>query len=77
MVNVLSSQVVFVCGMSSGTASEAAFALKTNRHTILLDARPEAVRFWTSLESSFLHLVSTPEEAVELAARLLGSTSHS
>lgn len=36
LVNVLSSDVVCVCGMSAGTASEVALALKTARPTILI-----------------------------------------
>jgi uncharacterized protein (TIGR00725 family) len=71
VVNVLSSQLVFACGMSTGTASEVAVALKTNRQTILLNAGLDAERFWTSLGGSMLHIASTPEQAIEIARRIL------
>jgi len=71
VVNVLTSQVLFVCGMSPGTASEVALALKTERHVILLNAEPDALGFWSSLGRSFLHSASTPEEAIEIAQRIL------
>jgi uncharacterized protein (TIGR00725 family) len=75
IVNVLSSQLVFVCGMSSGTASEVALALKTKRHAILLNAAPDAARFWKSLDAARIHVASTANEAVELAERLMTLTS--
>jgi uncharacterized protein (TIGR00725 family) len=75
VVNVLSSRVVFVCGMGPGTASETALALKTRRHTILVAPPRATADFWTSLDRSWLHLAATPDEAVELAARLVESSS--
>jgi uncharacterized protein (TIGR00725 family) len=71
VVNVLTSQLVFVCGMSTGTASEVALALKTKRQTILVNAGPDAERFWTSLGGSMLYIASTPEQAIEIARRIL------
>jgi uncharacterized protein (TIGR00725 family) len=75
IVNVLSSEIVFVCGMSTGTASETALALKTERHTVLLNIPPDAARFWSALGGSFLHVASTPEEAIAIASRLLSEVT--
>jgi uncharacterized protein (TIGR00725 family) len=75
IINVLSSQIVIVCGMSTGTASETALALKTARHTVLLNVPPDAARFWSALGGSFLHVASTPEEAIAVASRLLTEAS--
>jgi uncharacterized protein (TIGR00725 family) len=71
VVNVLTSRVVFVCGMSTGTASEVALALKADRPTILVNAEPSSIHYWQSMASPCLRHVATAEEAVRLAAQLL------
>jgi len=70
LVNVLSSDVVCVCGMSPGTASEVALALKTGRPTILIAPTAVSEQFWRSLDSPCLHVARTVDEAVELIGRL-------
>jgi uncharacterized protein (TIGR00725 family) len=74
VINVLSSDVVVVCGVEgAGTASEVALALKLARPTLLLAASPEAVAFFRSIETqAALHEVETPEAAVELIEHRLG-----
>ena len=71
LVNVLSSSVVFVCGLSTGTASEVALALKTKRPTILLNATSDAARFWQSLDESLVRVAKDPEHAIALAQDIL------
>ena len=73
VVNVLSSQVVFVCGMSAGTASEVALALKTQKPVVLVDSEPEVLRFWASIGKHLVHATSTVEEAIDVARRLLAA----
>jgi uncharacterized protein (TIGR00725 family) len=68
-INVLSSDVVCVCGMNPGTASEVALALKARRPTILIAPPPAAEQFWRSLDSGCLHVAQTVEEAVTLIER--------
>lgn len=75
LINVLTSRVVFACGMSAGTASEIALALKTKRHAILLNPEPESAQFWASLGEQRLHIASGPEEAIEIAKRVLKDTT--
>lgn len=79
VINILTSQVVFVCGMSAGTASEVALALKVGRPTILVNAEPVSSLFWRSLtypsghvpDKPPLYEAQTANEAVSLAASLL------
>jgi uncharacterized protein (TIGR00725 family) len=66
VVNVLSSDVVVICGaLSAGTAAEAALALKSKRKLILLDPTPEAAAFFASLDAS-VPVACTPEDVVSL-----------
>jgi uncharacterized protein (TIGR00725 family) len=71
VINVLSSDVVVVCGRGgSGTASEAALALKSNRPLVLLCASPEARTFFSTLGK--VQFADTPSEALELVRALTG-----
>jgi hypothetical protein len=70
VVNVLTSDVVCVCGMSPGTASEVALALKVERPTILIAPEASSEQFWRSLGSACLHVVGTVAEAIDLIDRL-------
>jgi uncharacterized protein (TIGR00725 family) len=71
VINVLSSDVVVVCGRGgSGTASEAALALKSNRPLVMLRASPEAKAFFATL--GVVHCADTPREAVALIRTLTG-----
>jgi len=53
VVNVLTSDVVLVCGMSAGTASEVALAIKTHRPVVLVGATDTSVRFFESFGRPF------------------------
>jgi uncharacterized protein (TIGR00725 family) len=70
-INVLSSDVVFACGMNPGTASEVALALKARRHVILLNVSDQAARFFVDLDSSRIHVAVGVENAMETARHLL------
>jgi len=61
-INILSSEVVVVCGMGSGTASEAALALKMGKPLILLACPKIGIDFFTRLGSVLA--VETPEAAI-------------
>jgi uncharacterized protein (TIGR00725 family) len=73
-INVLSSDVVVVCGAGgAGTASEAALALRLARPTVLLAPSPEAAAFYRTLDApGALHVVETPEAAVDLIEHRIG-----
>jgi uncharacterized protein (TIGR00725 family) len=71
VLNIMSSRVVFVCGMSSGTASEIALALKVGRHIILVAPDELSASFWRSVCSETLHIVDTPSDGVLRAKQLI------
>lgn len=63
-INVLSSDIVIICGMSPGTLSEAALALKNGKHTVLINQNETTRAFFGQFGANYLHFVSTPEEAI-------------
>ena len=67
VINVLSSRVVFACGIGAGTASEISLALKLDRPVILLSAYPGAVAFFKTLGGANVSVAATPAEAVAKA----------
>ena len=71
LINVLTSRVVFVCGMSPGTASEVALALKTERDVVLIQPADDTWRFWRGLDQSRMHKAATPSEAMDVARGLV------
>jgi len=70
-INVLTSQIVFACGLGPGSASEVALALKAGKPVILLGGHAEALDFFTSLNHSEVFTASSPDEAIEIAKRFV------
>ncbi|GAB4240437.1 MAG: TIGR00725 family protein [Elainellaceae cyanobacterium] len=70
-INVLSCNVIFVCGMGRGTASEVALALKANKQVILLNSDPTSQAFFKNLATDRLWTATTPDEAVAIAQKIL------
>ena len=70
-INVLSSDVVFACGMGAGTASEVALAVKGRRHVILLDVGDQGARFFVELDPNRVHIATDVKNAVGTARHLL------
>jgi len=65
VVNVLTSNVVVICGVGgAGTASEAALALKAGRPLVLLAPESRAEAFYLTLGGR-IFTASTPEAVVE------------
>ncbi len=72
-INVLSSDVVIACGMSAGTASEVALALKSNKKVILLNDDEESKVFFKKMSSENVYIVASAGEAITTAIeRLFG-----
>jgi uncharacterized protein (TIGR00725 family) len=69
-VNVLTSRVVFVCGMNAGTASEVALAIKSERPVILIKPPSETLAFFRAL-SPDVAVADTCERAIEIARERL------
>lgn len=73
-VNVLSSDVVFACGVEGpGTASEVSLAIKNGRPVVLLAPSEAAARFFTQLSGAPLRVVTSPDAAAEVAREFLES----
>jgi uncharacterized protein (TIGR00725 family) len=70
-VNVLSCELIFVCGMGAGTASEICLALKARRHVVLVEPDVESTRFFESLDSVRTHVAADPIQAIQIARELL------
>lgn len=72
-VNVLTSDVIVVCGMSSGTASEVALAIKSRRPLILLGQDQATVSFFKQLDES-IRLAADAPEAISIARDVLNAS---
>jgi uncharacterized protein (TIGR00725 family) len=70
-INVLSSDVVIACGMSTGTASEVALALRAGKKTILLDDTNCNNAFWQNLGAELVAIATSSAEAIALTKKLL------
>lgn len=71
-INVLTSHVVVVCGLSgSGTVSEVALAVKAGKPVILVAASPADVTFFRKLNPRLVNAAASPEEAIELIMKLM------
>jgi uncharacterized protein (TIGR00725 family) len=72
-INILSISVVFFIGMSPGTASELALALKHKKPVILLAQREEVVRAFQSMTRQRLETAPDALSAIAAAKRILGA----
>ncbi len=70
-INVLSSRILFFVGMSTGTASELALALKSERAAILVNPDARVLQFFSTLSAEGLETAPDPASAVQLAKRIL------
>lgn len=70
-INVLSSNVVAVCGMNPGTASEVALAIKAKKNIILLNAKKKSLDFFQSLTKKRLFTAQTASETIDIIKKLL------
>jgi len=74
-INVLSSTVVFACGVGGpGTASEVALAIKSGRPVVLVTADRRAREFFAALGGS-VRFAETAEEAVSVVRGLQFKTA--
>ena len=70
-INVLSSDLVITCGMSAGTASEAALAIKAEKPLIFLSDDEDGQSFFQKLGGKKVHRAKTPEQAIGMAKKIL------
>lgn len=72
-INVLSSRILFFIGMSPGTASELALALKYRKPSILVAQQEETVRVFQSMSRHRLEAADSAASAVEAARKYLAA----
>jgi uncharacterized protein (TIGR00725 family) len=70
-VNVLSSRILFACGMGPGTASEIALAFKAGKKVILLNCSEEGLKFFITLGQENVYIAAQAADAIEIARSLI------
>ena len=71
-INVLSSDVVVVCGMNPGTACEVALAIKAKKPLIFINVNTKAQTFFQSLTRQSILICSAPDEVIAAAQKIVG-----
>jgi uncharacterized protein (TIGR00725 family) len=71
-VVVLSSDAIVVCGMSEGTAAEAALAIKAQKPIVFLRPAEHVRTFYEQLGGDVARMAMTPEEVVEMLGTVVG-----
>lgn len=69
-INVLTSRVVLVCGIGSGTASEAALAIKAKKPVILVSPDETTAAFFQSIAPN-IAIVHNAASAIERTKQFL------
>jgi uncharacterized protein (TIGR00725 family) len=64
LINVLSSNIIVVLGMAAGTASEVAFAIKSNKKVILLNQDEITIRFFKNIGTYRVMVAKTVDETI-------------
>lgn len=71
VINILSADVVIVCGMGLGTASEAALAIKHAKPVVFTYISTDQLNFFNSLSSNKLFFSDDPDEIIRQVKDLL------
>lgn len=71
VINILSADVVIVCGMGLGTASEAALAIKEMKPVLFTCVKPEQVSFFENLTNQELYHLEKPDEIIRKLNHLI------
>ena len=70
-INVLTSDVVAVCGMGAGTASEVALALKADKDVILINPEKNSTQFFKHLNEKKIHIAKDCKAAIAMIRQML------
>jgi uncharacterized protein (TIGR00725 family) len=73
-VVVLSSDAIVVCGMSAGTAAEAAFAIKAQKPIVFFRPEQHVRTFYEQLGGEGVRVAMTPEEVLQVLATIVERT---
>ena len=71
-ISVLSSDLLVVLGMASGTASEVSLALKSRKKIVLLNQDEITIRFFKNLGSYNVLVTKTVSETIQLIKEYVG-----
>jgi predicted Rossmann-fold nucleotide-binding protein len=71
MINILAAEIIIVCGMGLGTASEAALAIKQGKPIIFTCVKPDQVAFFEVLCKRTLDRLENPAQIIRKAEKLL------
>ena len=71
-ISVLTSHVIVVLGMASGTASEVALALKSRKKVILLNQDEITIRFFKNLGTYNVIVTKTVSETIQSIKQYVG-----
>lgn len=71
-ISVLTSNVIVVLGMASGTASEVALALKSRKKVILLNQDEITIRFFKNLGTYNVLITKTVSETIQSIKQYVG-----
>lgn len=66
MISVLSSNIIVVLGMASGTSAEVSLAIKSNKKVILLNQDEITIRFFKNIGTYRVMVAKTVEETIGL-----------
>lgn len=69
-INVLSSRILFFIGMSPGTASELALALKYGRASILISQKEDVIRAFRYIGRNKIEIAPDVPSAMDIARRI-------
>ncbi|MCH8519587.1 MAG: cytochrome [Nanoarchaeota archaeon] len=70
-LNVLSSNIIVVCGIDHGTSSEISLAIKPNKKIILIGLYEEANKYFEKLAPNLIYVVEDYLEAIEILKKEL------
>jgi len=73
-INVLSSDVVITCGISAGTASEVALAIKADKPVVFLSDDEVCKKFFQKLGGKKVCWAKDPGQAIGMAKKNLART---
>lgn len=70
-INVLTSDVLVICGMNPGTASEVGLGLKAKKPMIFLKSDDKSLAFFQALTTEKIFTAQTPLETITLIQKLI------
>ena len=71
MINILTSDVVIVCGMGLGTSSEAALAIKEGKTVIFTRVSDSQFKFFEQLQNQKIYRKDEPSNVIQTIKKIL------